>query len=392
MKKNAPIQLTVSTSKTNNPIFKDIKLKFQSNEVMVEAKSKPIDRERVIEQLNKTNDSIFSFNKINVDLEDNLFLPSIKILNELRRKALDEVFFTAQERIFRKSPTLEEINPSENKKIKKDSRIISLLLNILNENEKYENLNKVNRIYIPLKYFANKKYTKIINTISSKFDTYIYLPTIVKSNYRNLLKNLIDKSIDNYNIKGFIVPNLSAGILIKTLKEKFKNKYEFIGNYTLNVFNHETENEYKKFGMNTLTVSPELDIETINSITKNSPVDQELIVYGRTPLMTTNYCLLGKTNKCYPDCGVRCQENKDYYLKDRMGLYFRVISDNIQTVSTIYNSKITSIDGYSFNVNSFRIDALDESVNEINSIIETILSKKRLEGKNYTNGNLNREI
>ena len=64
----------------------------------------------------------------------------------------------------------------------------------------------------------------------------------------------------------------------------------------------------------------------------------------------------------------------------------------MQTVTTIYNSKITSIDGSAFNVSSYRIDILDEDVNKINSIVESVLAGKRFEGKEYTNGNLNREI
>ena len=177
---------------------------------------------------------------------------------------------------------------------------------------------------------------------------------------------------------------------LKILQET-KNKMK-LGNYTLNVYNHQTENELKNLGIEKLTISPELNESTINSITKNKDVDQELIVYGKTPLMTINYCLLGKANKCHPDCKVYCLENKEYYLKDRLGFTFRIIPDRIQTVSTIYNSKITSIDGSIFNVSSYRIDILDESIDDINSIVETVLAKKRLEGKDYTNGNLNREI
>ena len=66
--------------------------------------------------------------------------------------------------------------------------------------------------------------------------------------------------------------------------------------------------------------------------------------------------------------------------------------DSIQTVTTIYNSKITSINGSDFNVNSYRIDVIDESIDEINDIVNVVLEGNRLEGKDYTNGNLNREI
>lgn len=75
-----------------------------------------------------------------------------------------------------------------------------------------------------------------------------------------------------------------------------------------------------------------------------------------------------------------------------MGLNFKICLDNIQTVSTIYNSKTTSIATKDFENCSFRIDILDESIEEINTIIKTVNSGNKLEGKDYTNGNLNRPV
>ena len=71
---------------------------------------------------------------------------------------------------------------------------------------------------------------------------------------------------------------------------------------------------------------------------------------------------------------------------------FPIMPDNIQTVTTLFNSKITSISPKDFSVDYARIDILDESISKINEIVQIVKSGKRLEGKNYTNGNLNREI
>lgn len=71
---------------------------------------------------------------------------------------------------------------------------------------------------------------------------------------------------------------------------------------------------------------------------------------------------------------------------------FRILPDNIQSVTTIFNSKTTSISPKDFKIDFARIDILDESINEINHIINIVKSGNRLEGKEYTNGNLNREI
>ncbi len=71
---------------------------------------------------------------------------------------------------------------------------------------------------------------------------------------------------------------------------------------------------------------------------------------------------------------------------------FPIMPDNIQTVTTLFNSKISSVSPKDFSVDYARIDILDETISQINQIVEMVKQGKRLEGKNYTNGNLNREI
>ena len=75
-----------------------------------------------------------------------------------------------------------------------------------------------------------------------------------------------------------------------------------------------------------------------------------------------------------------------------MNFLFRVLPDNIQTITTIYNSKINSIDTHDINIDNLRIDILDENNEEINMIIKTVKSRNKLEGKDYTNGNLYRIV
>lgn len=391
VKKGIPIKLTVSTIESENEIFNNINVCKKSDIIPVQANSRPIDKERIISQISKTTNTMFEFSLIDVDLEDGTFIPSISALNELRRNCLDEILNIANSRIFRKGRNVNLDLPST-KKINTKNREVSILLNILDKNKDYTKLKNVNSIYIPLKYFANKDFENIVRILCDTFNVYVYLPSIIRANYKNLLNNVIENSIHKYRIKGFVISNISSYIFMNNLKEKYKDKFDYIANYTLNVHNSYSEKLLHKLGVSKVTLSPESTSSIITSICNNKSAKSELIVYGKAPLMTANYCFLGKTNKCYPTCGSKCKENVKYYLKDRLGFYFRIIPDNIQTVTTIYNSKITSISGSDFNIDSYRIDILDEDIDEINSIIQTALSKNRLEGKEYTNGNLNREI
>lgn len=407
VKENQPLEINI-TSANDLDIYKNLNITSTLDVLPVEAKNRPISKDDIIAQINKTNSTPFNFANIKVNLDDNLFLPKVSSLNELRRTALENVENFAISNIQRISDGINYNACNENSKNannsnssnnpNNDENKISVLLNILNEKYDYSSLEGIDIVYIPLKYFVNKKYSNILETLSKKFELYIYLPTIIKANYRNLLSLNIENAIKSYNIKGFVLSNISNLLLLDNVLENCslnKNNFNFIANYTFNIFNNHSVKELKELGFNRFTISPELNKETILDLTSSNTevLASELIVYGKTPLMNMNYCLLGKANKCYPNCDAKCNSCNKYYLKDRLGLNFEIIPDNIQTVTTIYNSKTTSIESTDFvSTNVFRIDVIDESIDDINNIISVVKSGNRFEGKEFTNGNLNREV
>lgn len=410
IKKGKPISIHI-TPANSIALYKNLNIQYELNDLPIEAKTRPLEKQTIINQIAKTASTPYYFKNINVELDDNLFIPKLSILNELRRTALEQVQDYAIAHCSRnysepsnkqdksyiiKNDVLSDMRnfvKSDTNLAKIQSPKISVLLNTINPNFDYSKLSKqISNIYIPLKFFTYKKYEDILKTLSKNFDTYIYMPTIVKGNYKNLFYTNAENSVKKYEIKGFVISNICN---IKLLNELFTdlNKYfKLVTNYTFNVFNLQTVLVLKELGISRFTLSPELDKNTIQLLCDYNYLQKEMIVYGRIPLITMNYCLLGETDKCYPDCKARCQSEHSYYLKDRLHMNFPIIPDNIQTVTTLFNSKITSVSPQDFSINFARIDILDEDISQINSIVETVASGKRLEGKDYTNGNLNRDI
>lgn len=374
-----PIQLRV---------FDDAGIEFTltSKEVPDVAVRLPITKERLEKQLCKTTNTPFYFKNIKIHLEDHLYIPHISAINELRRLALEQYANVICQQYRRELPTLNEAPcASVEKPTSLPHPQIAVLLNILHKNFDYQALQNIDKLYIPLAYFEDEQYTAILQTLTQKYKTYLYLPTILKDNYKNVFKNRIAYCLDKYSIQGFVISHLGY---LELLKE-YKINYEFIGNYTLNVFNTHTA---AALDVPTITISPELNHKEICSLASSTQKATEFIVYGNLPLMTMQYCLLGTANKCYPQCSQKCKKDTVYYLKDRMNFKFRIIPDPIQTVTTIYNSKITSIPSSDLIVDYLRIDILDEPIEEINHIIDTVIHGNRLEGQSYTNGNLYRNI
>lgn len=377
IKRNSPVSLEICD---NNGYSVNI----ISDIYPVDAVNSPITRERLTAQICKTNNTPFQFKNIEIDLDDGLYIQGISNINELRRQALAQY----EEKLvqsFKRDVKCINNYSSLSTKDEVDAKKVSVLLNIVNNNFDYSQLAGINRLYIPFKYFVLKDFSHTIETICKTFNTYIYMPTIMRNNYKKLILQNLDKVLNTHHVKGFVVSNIGNLELLK----KYENNYEFICNYTLNFFNDLTINELP---YDVVTISPELNKMDLQKISYSNKC--ELIVYGRTPLMNSNYCLFGKTNKCYTSCNHLClvSSNKKYYLKDRLGFSFRVIPDNIDTVTTIYNSKITSIEHKDISLGSVRIDILDESLNDIKNIINIVKTGQKLEGNDYTNGNFNKEI
>lgn len=326
IKKGKPISINVK-SISNLDLYKNLNINCSLDCIPIDAKNKPLDTQTVINQLSKTTNTPYGFQNISINLDDNVFLPKLSSLNELRRMAIEKVQEFAINNISRNSlenletassnsTSIDENNQSINKgqmldmeksnqeKILNSMRTLntkstsnyssktSLLLNKLNENYNYSKLNYVDSLYIPLKYFTGRKYSNILKILSEKFEIYIYLPTIIKGNYKNLIYAHLENAVQKYDIKGFVISNIGNIKLLNDLFTDLDKYFKIVANYTFNVFNYRTVLELKKLGVSRFTISPELDKETITNLCNYSYLQKELIVYGKIPVLNMNYCLL----------------------------------------------------------------------------------------------------
>ena len=387
IKKYENISINI-TSASDSPVYDGLNVSCEVELKPQDAKKHPLEKKRVIEQISKTNNTPYKFKNIEVDLDSDLFLPRISALNELRRNALTEVQNYALSRIGRVAgiahapsarvasvvPTPSALAASSSKSTTSHgSQKVALLLNTLNVAYDYSKLNDVDKLYIPFKYFSSKKYASILELLTQKFNTYIYLPTIIKPNYTNIIFGGVEKAIKKYDIKGFVISNISNIDLLKKVCDI--KKYDLVANYTFNIFNHLSVEQIKNLGIGTYTVSPELSVDEATELSKMG--NGEIIVYGKIPVLNMHYCVLGSSNNCFPDCTSKCTSNNKYYLQDRMNAKFTVIADNLQNITTVYSHKNININvpvaGNSGKmVSNVRVDILYEDIDEINNILKKL--------------------
>lgn len=339
-----------------------------------------ISKERIKEQLSKTGNTPFEIKDIQIMMDDNIIVP-ISSLNNIRRNAICELESEILNSFKRDKKVSLESKIKLDNSISSASPKVSILLNNINDDINYIELKGIDNIYIPFRFFLSHK--ESVDKICAKFNTYILFPAITKSNYESLIaKNLSE--ILKKDIKGIVISNLSHLEVLENYKEEVKN-LDIVANYTMNITNNSTIKELQDFKISKYIVPPELDKKSIQSLEED--ISKEVIVYGRTLLMLAEYCVIGTLK----DCPAMCEKGK-YKLRDRMGFEFPIYTDRTNCNNLIYNSKITSISYKDLKANSVRIDILEETKEEIQNIINIHKRGDRLEGENYTNGNLNREI
>ena len=328
-------------------------------------------------------DLAYSNKEYGIDVND------IKKLKEVSSRGLSTAHFSEisnknfivdnKEKITINKENFKE-NKNENARLriaKYNNNDISILLSKINTNLKYNELNKhISRIYIPLNEF-NANNNKILTDLCNRHNIYIYMPLIILEKDIELYENILDNVVKNYNIKGFVLSNYSDLSLI----EKYGEKYNYISNYTFNVFNRFSCNYLKSLGIDIITSSIELNNDESNKLSSNYNGKIERIVYGKIPLMNIKYSLIDKDTVCN-------RKNKDtieYFLEDlESKRNFECVDCNGSILTKIYSDKILFIDNVHTN-NSVRLNFIDESIDDMNKIVEYIIDNKSCYGDLYLN-------
>lgn len=292
--------------------------------------SSPIDKERIQNQLSKLGNTPFMIRKISIDLDDNIFI-NIKDINEVRRLAIDELIGLRENQNRKIYPST---YTSEYKLPYRDS--ISVSVYVRNEDQLLYLLEKVDRVYVTDSYLYNKYKSnkKIMYRTNRIGDTFATLSLVTE------------------------LGCLSNG---------------GIGDYFLNITNHESINLVSKY-VDIVTLSCELEDDEIESILKfyNNKLNAEVFIYGRIELMLMKYCPIKYlTNKNKEIC-LQCF-GKKYYLVSN-DKKFPIVTTMPSHTTEILNHEITNkIDKVSFykslGIRNFRIELFDEDEVAIDKIL-----------------------
>ena len=353
------------------------KFSYRSGEIAEESVNNPANAEKVTKQLKKTGDTPFEFDNITVNT-DGMSYVSASAINSARRSAL-EGYANLLTKKQKKTASIYnsydiETMTTEFGRINDftDKLGFSLYLyNALNV-DIYKDTG-VKRVYIPISKFLGKDAVEgTLELRNSGVKVFMAIPVATGPASKEMIANAVNKGILDM-IDGVLISNPGH---IEHVRAHMGN-IKIVCDYTFNVFNSKTTQFLCDLGLKNITYSPELNLGLLNNMDNIKDAYGEIIAYGRIPVMNTKYCAVGCVSGGFSKgekCSAVCLKGK-YYLKDRIGAEFPIISDRIGCNSIILNSKIIYIPDEikelsEAGIKTFRINVYDETRNEILDVLK----------------------
>lgn len=316
---NKPVLVKIS--------YQNLKIFVKSDLLIEEALTQSTTKDNVVKQLSKLNDTPYSIEHLNIDMDSNCFIP-LKLINELRREAVDKL----------------------------DRQRLSTVLTTNNAPSKIE----------PQKHFEREP--EITIEVSNEEQYLIAQKNGIKHIY---YKNIIRRNNVSYpNIEGEVLVNGYGGI------KHYIETNTVVADSSLNVVNHISAAILSSLGVERITLSQEISKEKIQNLLTsyfneyNTYPNLELIVYGRSKIMHSKYCPLKRLDMCG-----KCKKNH-YSLKDEYASFPIVFNDDCTT--TLLNSKPLNIMDDLDNlheINYYRMVFTTESANEVETLIKDFQEK-----------------
>lgn len=303
---------------------------FASGAVVERAESQPMLPMKLREQTEKMGATPFRLEGLETDIDQYIYI-SVSEVNRIRREACEALEKAILKKSKRKLSAGTEQPEKETPPLLRQKKLTALVANqgqldaVLREK-------RICRIYYECTGGLESNLERIIEKCrKAGVSIYAALPRVERE-WNAEAEETMFRRLAESGIDGFLVR--SAGQFARA-KQSGKR---VVTDYNLNVLNSEAAAYWRAQGADNICLSVEANLQEINRIGDR---DCEMVVYGYLPLMKTQQCPIG--NYAGGKNGRRsCTEygNEDlYFLRDRKGVKFPLLTDCERCVCTILNGK-----------------------------------------------------
>ncbi len=277
---------------------------YISEKQLEQAKNSSASSDRIKENLNKLGDTVFKAENIEINIDQNVFIPTSEI-NRARR----EVTSKLEELIIKSYRRTDKNLKFDNNFYSIPKEDFELSVSVSDKNQ-LDAIRKTDckRIYVPIE----------LNDF--KDEEIVVLPRITPDNLEDILNKIPNMEV--------LVRNIGQLNIAKRCNKKIQL------DFTMNVFNTYSCEFYKNMDINTITVSTELTLKQIKPMA--DILGCEAVIYGKLPMVITENCMIktsvgckhggyiyDRTNesfliKCLPDCRNEIYNSKPIIMSDKL--------------------------------------------------------------------------
>ena len=297
-----------------------------SDEIIEKANNKEAEIDKIIEKLSKTGGTAYNFVFNNIFVDKNAFIP-VSVLNNLRRKAIEKyeeyrLDFSAKRIIY----------PYEDYSYLKGEKVFNgkITLKVHNNSQLDTILENPN-----ISEFVKEIYTEDFTLLEKYYSKFKTLGINIIYSALGVIRNeeyyVLEKYLSKINSDIFNKVQISTWGSKNFFKSKFGTKKFNIDTY-FNIYNSYSLKFFENyFDAEDITISQEInkfEIKNLLDKSKERKSNVDMIIYGHTRSMLTEYCAMGVLTKdCHKDR--RCSEcaRSDYILKDNENREFRLFQD-----------------------------------------------------------------
>ncbi len=280
------------------------------------AKRQGLTEQYLTEQMFKTGGTPYNCIENKAKAEPGLYLPASEI-NELRRKLIAQL--SAEREKAPERRTLRIPAPPVNVPAISDPARIYQVRTAEQLTPELAEL-KPDYIYFPAMELA-ENFDPLRPFIDNGARPVAVMPRVITDDQSREVYAALEKLFD-YGVNEALTGNLGHVFIARQAGMKVR------GDFGLNAFNSYTLRVLQDAGFISATASFELRLAQIKAMAK--PIDTELIIYGRLPLMVSDQCIIRQS-------AGRCNCQTPGQLSDRMGSVFPVVRE-FGCRNVIYNA------------------------------------------------------
>lgn len=328
--------LEVSTEKPMKLLlqWKDLEVEVSADPAM-EAKNRSMTEKDFQKQLQKTGNTPFSFEGLQVFAEENVFVPN-GALNQLRRDGLEQLEKKKTEKYRRVSDAaLKTTNVTPDRKESPWEPVFHVSVETRGQLNAALSSDVVESIYVDSSFMSMSEAAELCAGKTDRQIYYILPPVFREETSKSYTEEY--KKLKTIPWTGFVVKNLES---YRWLLE-MGNQKPVITDANLYTFNSCASEFWKRQpGIVCETLPVELNARELK---ERGCGEAELIVYGHLPMMISAGCVYKSLKRCRKKEKSRLEPDDYFRLQDRKNMKFAVKPVCKECYNVIYNSQPLSL-------------------------------------------------